>query len=87
MDILSTVVSKEVEITTTVLKDELVVTLILSEREAKILGCLIGAMSPREVEDILAGRSHDFDRWLGKLESREVVTFTGNIYDGLFDIL
>ncbi len=87
MDIRGMTVSKEVEVTTTVLQDEVVVTLVLSEREAKMLACLIGAMSPREVEESLESRSHACGRWLGKLKDREVVTFTGNIYDGLFDIL
>lgn len=85
MDIRSTTVSKEVEVVTTVLQDQKVVTLIMSEREAKLLACLIGAMSPSDAEDIIKNKSLYFDSWIGELDDREVVTLTGEIFDGLYD--
>lgn len=87
MDIRGMTVSKEVEVVTKVLKDEIIVTLILSEREAKMLGCLIGAMSPKDAEHIISTQSMDFARWLGKIEDREVITFTGDLYDGIHNLM
>ncbi len=87
MDIRTATVSKEVEVVTKVLKDEKVVTLILSEREAKVLGCLIGTLSATEAERLITTQSMDFGRWLGKLEDREVVRFVESLYDNLFEQL
>ena len=85
LDVRSEVVSKEVEVTTIEIKKETVVTLVLSEREAKALGCLIGAMAPADAEKIIE-RSMDFERWLdSRLEDREIIRLTGDLYDGIYE--
>lgn len=63
-------------------KREMTITLTLNEREGKLLTCLIGALSPNDAEAAIR-RGLNFDEWIGKLENREVVEFTGNLYDGL----
>lgn len=62
------------------------VTLILDDREAKILACLLGAIVPKEAEETIM-RSVQYEEWIGKLEYREVTNFTGLLYDSLYDVL
>lgn len=66
-------------------KKEILVTISFTEREAKILTCLLGALSPTDAEETIKRGIH-FDEWVGKLENREVVEFTGNLYDNLYDL-
>ena len=66
-------------------KKEVTVTIELNDREAKIIACLIGALSPKEMEDAIK-RGVNFDRWIGELEYREVINVTGILYDTLYDI-
>lgn len=63
---------------------EVMVTIMLNEREAKLLTCLLGAMSPTEAEETIQRGIH-FSEWIGKLERREVVEFTGIMYDTLYE--
>lgn len=67
-------------------RKELLVTINLNEREAKILACLIGALNPLEAEAAIQ-RGINFSEWIGKLENREVTDFTGNLYEDLYEIL
>lgn len=68
-----------------VTKKEIIVTMTFTEREAKILACLIGALSPSDAEEIIK-RGGFFSTWIGKLENREIIDFTGNVYDLLYDL-
>lgn len=86
MIVSSVIVPKVVEVVKTEIVNETVVVLELGEREAKLLGCLIGAMSPTEAEDIIRDRSLNFDNWVGELKPREIVELTGNIYDNIYNI-
>lgn len=65
---------------------QITVTLIMEDREAKLLACLIGAASPKEIQEIIL-RGMYFEEWIGELGSREVTTFTGNLYDALYEAL
>ncbi len=67
-------------------KREMIVTVTLNEREAKLLACFMGAIKPNEAAEIIC-RSAYFARWLGKLDEREVVEFTGILYDSIHDLL
>lgn len=64
---------------------ETIVTVIFSEREAKLLACLIGSMSPNEVEEIIKRAIH-FDEWIGRLEKKEAIEYTGILYDTLYGL-
>lgn len=66
-------------------KREVSVTITFNEREAYLLTCLIGALSPVDAEEIIK-RGLNFDAWIGELKPREVLDFTGSLYDGLFDL-
>lgn len=60
-----------------------IVTITLDEREAKVLMALIGALSPIDAE-LLLDKSIHKDEVL-PLKSREMVDFTGSLYDGLWN--
>jgi hypothetical protein len=66
-------------------KNEITVTVTMDEREAKILACLIGALSPMDAEAAVQRALH-FNEWVGKLQNREVVELTGELYDSLYNI-
>lgn len=64
-------------------KTERIVTITLEEREAKLLMCLIGALSPLDAEKLLDNSIHVSE--VLPLGQREMVDFTGNLYDGLWN--
>lgn len=61
---------------------EVMVTITLSEREAKLLACLLGASSPTDAEEIVRRGIH-FHEWIGTLKKTEVTDFTGTLYEAL----
>lgn len=61
------------------------VTITFNERETYMLACLIGALNPKEAEEAIK-RGLNYEAWLGELQYREVIDFTGNLYDGLHDL-
>lgn len=65
---------------------EVTVTITFSEREAKLLTCLLGAISPKDAEDTIK-RGIYYKQWIGTVVPGEVSDFTGNLFtilSGLF---
>lgn len=67
-------------------KREVTVNVALNEREAKILGCLIGCLSSKDAEEMITDRSLDFAKWINKFEYREMEEFCTHLYDSLHDL-
>lgn len=62
------------------------VTATFTEREAKLLCCLIGAVPAPTAEDLIK-RASKYKHWVTSLGENEVIDLTGYLYDGLCDAL
>ena len=62
------------------------ITINLEDREAKMLTCLLGAMSARQMEDFIRG-AYKFKNRLREVTTKEVSDFSDRLYVGLDETL